>query len=274
MTARIRGILEVTVTLALVFVYNPRAALPGEQPKGAVPGPKKIKDRLVPPVAGIDLEQALNYVDSEGLDLAWFYSSFTYPRVFYKPGSRPYLEKVVREQTRPDALPMERLRACVTFVANRMPHYVRLGYNGATDRAMTEEDLLRSGHGWCNEQARVLVALTQVAGLPSRLVFAQSRDCKIGHVVAEVYVESKWVLVDQTEGLVFTRKDGRPLNVLDFRTDARAWREADALYKAQHARNRELAKDKAFWDSGHGIAPREHPLELFECVGYHNYFIH
>jgi len=27
-------------------------------------------------------------------------------------------------------------------------------------------------------------------------------------------------------------------------------------------------------DTGHGIARRAHPLDLFECVGYHNYFIH
>ena len=128
---------------------------------------------------------------------------------------------------------MDRLRACVDVVVQRMPHYILLGYNGAADRAMTEEDLLRSGHGWCNEQARVLVALTQIAGLPSRLVFAQSRDSKIAHVVSEVYVDGKWVLVDQTEGLIFTCQNGRPINVLDLRTDPDVWREADALYKAQ-----------------------------------------
>lgn len=48
----------------------------------------------------------------------------------------------------------------------------------------------------------MLVALPQIAGLPSRLVFAQSYDGKIGHVVAEVYVDGIWVLVDQTEGLI------------------------------------------------------------------------
>ena len=274
MTAEALGISWRTAALAAVLVWGANA-VPGAEPAtGAAAKPKSIKDRFVPPVAGIDLEQALNYTDSEGLDLAWFYSSFTYPRVFYKPGSRPVLEKIVWEQTKADAPAMARLRACVALVANCMPHYIRLGYKGATDRAMTEEDLLRSGHGWCNEQARVLVALTQIAGLPSRLVFAQSRDGKAAHVVTEVYVDGKWVLVDQTEGLVFTRQDGSPLNVLDFRTDPIAWREADALYKAQHARNRELAKDKSFWDTGHGIARKEHPLELFECVGYHNYFIH
>ena len=106
-----------------------------------------------------------------------------------------------RSRRRRTRRPWTRLRACLDVVVQRMPHYILLGYNGAPDRGMTEEDLLQSGHGWCNEQARVLVALTQIAGLPSRLVFAQSRDSKIAHVVTEVYVDGKWVLVDQTEGL-------------------------------------------------------------------------
>jgi hypothetical protein len=98
-------------------------AFPAESAGQAAAKPGGIQQRVVPPVAGIDLEQALNYTDAEGFDLAWFYESFTY-------------------------------------------------------------------------------------------------------------------------------------------------------YKAQHARNRELAKNKAFWDSGHAIARREHPLDLFQCVGYQNYFVH
>jgi hypothetical protein len=243
-------------------------------PAAAAMKARDIQQRFVPPVAGIDLEQALNYTDSDGLDLAWFYRSFTYPRVFYQPGSRPILEKIVWEQTKADSPDIDRLRACLEVVVQRMPHYILLGYNGAADRALTEEGLLQSGHGWCNEQARVLVALTQIARLPSRLVFAQSRDGEIAHVVAEVYVDGNWVLVDQTEGLIFTRQDGRPINVLDLRTDPAVWREANAMYKAQQQRNRARAKDKSFWDTGHGIARRPHPLDLFECVGYHNYFIH
>jgi hypothetical protein len=266
MGTRFLGGVRVVALVACVLVL-------GVDPASAEP-PKGIKDRFVPPVAGIDLEQALNFTDAEGLNLRWFYDSFTYPRVFYKPGSRPYLEKIVREQIQGDASELDKLKACLAVVTQRMPHYILLGYRGATNRGLSEEDLLRSGHGWCNEQARVLVALTQVAGLPSRLVFAHSRDGKAAHVVTEVYVDGKWVLVDQTEGLIFTRKDGRPLNVVDFRHDAGVWREADALYKAKQRSNRELAKDKSFWDSGHGIAQKEHPLELFECVGYHNYFIH
>jgi transglutaminase-like putative cysteine protease len=261
------------IVIVLTVAWGPTAAW-SDEPTTPDTMPKGILGRFVPPVAGIDLEQALNYTDSEGRDLAWFYDSFTYPRVFYKPGSRPVLEQALWERTRPDAPPMEKLRACVELVATRMPHYIQLGYWGAADRGASEEELLRSGHGWCNEQARVLVALTQIAGLPSRIVFAHSRDGKIAHVVSEVSIDGKWVLVDQTEGLIFAGQDGRLLNVFDFRADPAVWREADALYKAQQRRNRELAKDQAFWDSGHGIAQREHPLDLFDCTGYCNYFIH
>jgi transglutaminase-like putative cysteine protease len=164
MTEKVLSVLGTMVLVVSFSACPPQTALSGEPPKEpAATRGKNIQDRFVPPVAGIDLEQALNYVDSEGIDLAWFYRSFTCPRVFYKVGSRPFLEKIVWEQTKPDAPPMDRLQACVAYVANRMPHYIRLGYNGATDRALTEEDLLRSGHGWCNEQARVLVALTQIS---------------------------------------------------------------------------------------------------------------
>ena len=275
MTRKVLDALWTTALLTSALVCDLKVAFPGEPTSGAAAKPKGIQQRFVPPVAGIDLEQALNYTDAEGLDLAWFYDSFTYPRVFYKPGSRPLLEKIVREQTKPDAPAMTRLRAVG-----------RPG--GESDAALHPARLLRShgprhdGGGPLPIRPRLVQrtgtraggAVAQIAGLPSRLVFAHSRDGKAGHVVTEVYADGKWVLVDQTEGLVFARKDGRPLNVLDFRRDPAAWREADALYKAQHAANRELAKDKSFWDSGHGIARREHPLELFECVGYHNYFVH
>jgi transglutaminase-like putative cysteine protease len=274
----------VAICTFLVLALHAEEALSDETPSEggcSLSGPAlmgrntpDIRNRYVPPVAGVDLEQALNYVDGEGIDLAWFYRSFTYPRVFYKPGSRPKLEAVVWEHTKPDAPEMERLRALVQVVFQRMPHYIFLGYTGRPDRGLSEEQLLESGHGWCNEQARVLVALTQVAGLPSRLVFAHSRDGKMAHVVTEVYVEGKWVLVDQTEGYIFTTRDGRPLNVLDFHSDPEIWREADALYKARQQENRRVAKNPAFWENHHGLAKPEHPLKLFECVGYHNYFIH
>ena len=52
----------------------------------------QMMDRYLPPVNGKDLEQSLNYADSRGIPLRWFYESFTYPRIFYRRGSRPKLE--------------------------------------------------------------------------------------------------------------------------------------------------------------------------------------
>ena len=53
--------------LASVLVCQPKAVLSGEPSQEATAtSTRDIKDRFVPPVAGIDLEQALNYTDSEG----------------------------------------------------------------------------------------------------------------------------------------------------------------------------------------------------------------
>jgi hypothetical protein len=223
-------------------------------------------------VAGIDLEQSLNYVDAAGPGLEWCYTSMTYPRVFYRTGSRPFLEELVGPEV--SAQPqMSRLQHCLQVLAERVAHFSHLGFSGPTDRAMSEEELIRSGQGWCNEQARVLVALTQVAGLPSRIVFASMRDGR-GHVLSEVHVDGRWILVDQTETYVFVRADGRPVNVLDFKTEDACWREVDKRYKAQLMRAREGSRDVNFWDRTASYGTQEHPLELFHSVGYCNYFIH
>ena len=60
------------------------------------------------------------------------------------------------------------------------------------DRALPEEDIIESGWGWCNEQARVLVGLAQVAGVPGRLVGIYSSAGPKGHMSTELYVEGKW----------------------------------------------------------------------------------
>lgn len=232
-----------------------------------------IMDRYVPPVAGIDLQQSLNYTSSEGLDLAWFYECFTYPRVFYKPGQRPMLDVHVKPVMDGKHSALDKLYHCMNVIEQRMPHFAYLGYDGPADRAMTEEQLLMSGKGWCNEQVRVLIALTQAAGLPSRMVFAAMVN-KRGHVLTEVWVDNKWVLVDQTENYLFTQADGQGVNVLDFKTSESCWQEVDHRYKAHMIQRRSNSKNKAFWGQVVPYGVIDHPLELFYKVGYCNYFIH
>jgi hypothetical protein len=232
----------------------------------------KIMDRRLPPVGGIDLIQSMNYTNAAGIPLRWFYDCFTYPRVFYAKGSRPGLEKFLArnhiEGTPSPALLQKMLNALV----RQMPHYISLTFEGVGNRALSEEELLESGHGWCNEQSRCAVALAQVLGMPARLVFAGMKSKK-GHVIAEMYIGGKWVLTDPTAAFVFTRKNGQPLNILDLKTRKTAAKEAGALYQACLDKSRAAAVDKTIWDKHVAWGQADNPLSLFHSVGYCNYFI-
>jgi len=235
---------------------------------------RSIEERFIPPVSGIDLEQALNYVDETGLDLEWFYASYTYPRVFYRKGNRPLLDEIIDQLCADNDILL--FHKCVEAVYDRIVHFSQLGYVGRMGRGMSEEELLGSGCGWCNEQARVLAALTQAAGLPSRLVFADD-GAGAGHVITEVYIRGKWALVDQTEGFIFSDKHGTPVNVLDLRQDTALWHQVDTLYKArllEHRARITTAAGKAFWDCWVPYGCFDHPLDVLRHVGYCNYFIH
>ena len=232
-----------------------------------------IAKRYVPPVAGRDLEQALTYVSEQGFELSWFYTSFTYPRTFYRKGSRPLLEEALAKYVDAKATDRQRLEQCVTALVCAVTHFSKINFKGPMDRGLSEEDVIRSRQGWCAEQVRVFVAFTQIAGLPSRIVLAANKKGH-GHVLAEVFVGGKWGLVDQTEGFIFTGADGGPLNVLDVRSDRQLWLAADRLYKARLMAHRAQAADSAFWDQWVPYGVEEHPLEILDQVGYCNYFIH
>lgn len=236
-----------------------------------MPKLSQIAGRYVPPVRGKDLEQSLNYMDSRGVPLRWFYESFTYPRVFYRKGSRPRLEKFLARKKVTGKPGLATLEKCVSALVQQMNHYVELDYEGVGNRGASEEELLFSGHGWCNEQARVLVALTQILGMPSRLVFAGMRSGK-GHVVVEVFVNGKWALVDQTANHVFKRGDGTPVNVLDLKTNRQTAAAAGRRFKMALDAGRNAAVSRRIWDKH--VAWMDKPLDLFWQVGYCNYFIH
>jgi transglutaminase-like putative cysteine protease len=137
---------------------------------------RKIDQRFKPPVKGIDLFQSMNYIALKDVSVDFIYGNYSSSTICHVPGSRPVLEKLARSlRIRPHNA-YRQTAALAKYVAEEVlwaGFYERkTGHKLAPDRNMTEEQILRSGYGWCNEQARLFSALTQICGIPSRLVFA------------------------------------------------------------------------------------------------------
>jgi hypothetical protein len=92
----------------------------------------------------------------------------------------------------------------------------------------TEEQVIAKGSDWCHEVARVYCALSQVAGMPARIVYILGRED--GHAVAECFVEGAWALVDPLAPHVYRREDGMPLSIAE-------------MGRADEGRRRRLTRD-------------------------------
>lgn len=179
---------------------------------------RRIDRRTIPNVAGIDLEQALNYIDLDDVGLDFIYNSYTHSTLPYRPGARPALEQI--------ALPIAARHAptdqtgiladLAAWVATTVRwagfyHHDR-GQRLPSDRALREEELVQTGYGWCNEQARLFCALCQCLGFPARLVFGSDTAASGGHVTSEVLLENGWLLIDQSLPFLFLSDTGTPVN--------------------------------------------------------------
>ncbi len=233
-----------------------------------------ISQRFVPPVAGVDLEHALNYVSAEALPRAWFYEHFTWPGVFYRRGSRPALETFLEKAgCQSGELTPAALHQIIDTVYTSIAHFSLLGVNGNPGRGLSEEGLLLLGQGWCNEQARVLAALCQVAGFPARLVFCGMPNGR-GHVLTEVFCEEKWTLVDQTAAFRFCDDQGRGVHLGELEEASPLRAQLSTTYRAALQAERSKAVDPAFWDEFVPYGVVDDPMDLFYSVGYINYFVH
>ena len=236
---------------------------------------RSIDLRSKPPVKGIDLWQAMNFIWLDDVSVDFITNCYTSATTCYVPGSRPVLEKVAKRLCHGVSSPLNRVARLANYVAEEVPwagYYERdHGSRLPSDRNFTEEQILRSRAGWCMEQARLLCALTQIRGIPSRLVFAGNRAWTYGHVVTEVLLKNGWMLIDQSFGHCFIYK-GRP---------ASAWEVYHAPKKAGYfapiyrSMCREL--DETL---GNGILSRDfemavvaNPLNGFARLGYCNHFV-
>lgn len=171
------------------------------------------------PVAGIDREQAQSMVRLCPETAGVLYGPRFSPRaIAYRAGSRPVLEAVTAAL--PRTTPRDTVEATCTWVREHVRHPHLAGFV-APDRALSEEELLSSGVGWCNEQARVFIALCGVAGIPARLCFLFHSNRRCGHTATEVWLEGKWAFCDVTFGVLMLLPTGEPASALDLQGDYR-----------------------------------------------------
>ncbi len=235
---------------------------------------RPIDQRYKPPVKGIDLAQALNYIDARDVTPRFLYDRYTASRLTYVPGSRPGLEKVVRDLRCDGRAPVDKVQSIANFVAQEMlwaGYYEKKeGRPLAPDRNMREEDLLESGFGWCNEQARVFCALTQIAGVPSRLVFAANLRKRYGHVVCEVLLPEGWMMVDESFGYCF-QMGRKPVRALDVFGAPKPRRYFEPIYKDMCQKLlAELGHE--ILDEWFGMSVAPDPLDGFKDLGFCNHW--
>jgi hypothetical protein len=187
-------------------------------------------------VAGIDRWQANSFVVYRPQTAAYLYGPYTPLEVDYAPGTLPTYEKAVAECMA--GLDTDRHKA-VALLTRALPQLCAhpamppFGAHCPPDRALDDELLLRSGKGWCNEQARVFVRLCQVAGIPARMVFLFYSDGLRGHVVTEFYAEGRWSMADPTWFCVFPAGDGHLMSAAECHGDGEGKKLAGRAYFAR-----------------------------------------
>jgi len=223
----------------------------------------------------VDLEQALNYLDLDAAGENFLYEHYTAARLAYRRGSRPVLEQIAGQITAGVEAPLERIQSLARYVAEEIPWagYYRkaTGKLLAPDRGMTEEEIVKSGYGWCMEQARVFCALTQIIGISSRLIFAGNPDKKYGHVLSEVYLPEGWMAVDQSFGLCF-RMNNEPVAAARLRDNPEARAHFDLFYREAAAKMiNEIGGENL--ETDFRMLLSDHPIDGFDQIGFCNHFI-
>jgi len=150
------------------------------------------------------------------------YSDFTPLEQPFTPGSRPFLEKLAAAVT--DGLGTDRDKAVALM---EWTWRMRANYShpaGEPFHGGSEEEVVRKGSDMCNEMARVLIVMAQIAGLPSRYVGHMTPldfdnpATGSGHGVCEIRVDGAWAYFD-VRGRCFEKADGSLASAWDVVTD-------------------------------------------------------
>lgn len=222
-------------------------------------------------VAGIDRQQSQSAVLLCEQTEQFLYNNYSPTIIRYTQGTRPELERIVAQLS--GDTPRARALSAMNWVSRNVQHPHTCGPL-APDRAHSEEQLIGSQRGWCNEQARVFVALCEVMEIPSRLCFLFHANAKCGHTTAEVFLENRWAFFDPTFDLAVELPDGRLAEARELSGAQRelAHRAYQRPLQEYYARTQPFVADEPGWN------PRERPQvdrggDLLAHIGLCNYII-
>ena len=223
-------------------------------------------------VAGIDREQAHNMVRlCPETEAVLYGSEYSPTNIRYRRGSRPELEKIASQLA--GETDRERALAAMDWVYRNVGHPYIVGHM-RPDRAYTEEQLIDSKCGWCNEQARVFIGLCQVMEIPARLCFINHVNALCGHTTAEAYVDGRWAFFDPTFNVSVELPDG---HLAEARQLSGTYREfAHAAYREPLQKT--YAQIQPFVEEEPGWCESDRPKvdrggDLLNTIGICNYLI-
>jgi hypothetical protein len=180
---------------------------------------------------GVDVEVIDDQITLNAKTAGYLYSDYTPRELRYVAGSRPLLERIVREHVRDGMTGRQKALALMRRVRDNQDTGLAtpwLFYGG------NEEELLKRGAIMCNEVSRLYVCLCQIAGLPARLHSSHIS----GHMMTEVLMDGKWGWLDPMQGLAPLTDNGDPASVWELVRDPK-------LFERQ---------TRSFWDDARPFA--------------------
>lgn len=237
---------------------------------------RPIDNRFIPQVAGIDLAQSLNYIDLDDVGPEFLYDNYTSSLLRYRIGSRLALEHIVSELIIDSDDDLTRVQKLSHFVAKHVQwagfYFKETGICLPKNRNLCEEDLIKTRFGWCNEQARCLCCLLQIADIPCRLIFAGNAQNDYGHVVTEALLDSGWLMIDQSLDFLFMIEQ-KPVSAFAVCKDHDTRKYFAGPYKQSMQKELVSLLPLDLLEKDFTMAIASEPITGFEKVGFHNHFV-
>lgn len=147
--------------------------------------------------------------------------------------------------------PHQKLMKFMNFIKD-----FRIGLNGSSSL----EETILTHIGSCGDYTNIFLALAATQGIPGRIISLANYPQNYGHVVAEVWINGKWMVYDPTYSAYYTDtpEDTVNPNVLSF-TELRNGRGYDPDVKCIVGNKARLSSELAYEFLGPGIYARANP---------------